>query len=276
MPQQLRLGVLQLSPKTGDIAENLRRIEGAVRQSPAGSSSFADLLLLPEMCLTGLDYPRMRDLAVAALPALGELADMLAPHATAVGLTVPALAGRGVTNRFVLINQRGAIIQSYDKIHRIGHGGFRETRFIQAGSKPLTFRQSGWLLGAAICYDLRFPEVFRNMIRRAPSARADRPGKMVAPDILLLPAQWPHLRQQALLTLARARAIENQAFFAVANATGTSGSLKFSGESCIFGPAGEELLKLGQRPGWGIVEIYRKALLAYRKSFPALQDTVLL
>lgn len=280
MGDRLRLGILQFTPAVGEIDQNLRHIERVARRPPSGTARSADLLLLPEMSLTGFDYPHLAELAAAALPALRDLATLLSPHAATVGLTIPAVTPRGITNRFVLIDIRGRILYAYDKIHRIGHGGFHETRFIAAGQHPLTFTKNGWRFGAAICYDLRFPELFRRMIHRhakhrAPSARSSRPDGVVAPEVLLLPAQWPAIRQQALLSLARARAIENQAVFVLSNATGASGRLTFAGGSRVFGPTGEELLALGKGPGWGVVDVSQKALRAYRRSFPALQDTVL-
>ena len=88
-------------------------------------------------------------------------------------------------------------------------------------------------LGVAICYDLRFPELFRKLA-------------LEGAEILCLPAEWPKPRQEHWRTLLRARAIENQLFVAAANCCGVQGKLDFFGMSLLLSPRGEILAKAGR------------------------------
>jgi predicted amidohydrolase len=83
-------------------------------------------------------------------------------------------------------------------------------------------------VGIPICYDLRFPELFRAMA-------------LAGAALFLVPAQWPVTRLEAWLTLARARAIENELFVAACNRVGTEGETVFPGRSCVVGSLGQVL-----------------------------------
>ena len=92
--------------------------------------------------------------------------------------------------------------------------------------------QSGDKCGLLICYDLRFPELFRTLA-------------LQGVELLLLPAQWPAARRYHWETLTAARAIENQLFLAACNSCGTAGETVFGGASRILGPRGELLAAAG-------------------------------
>jgi len=193
----LHVAALQFEVRTGDIEANLHEVTRLTAEfDPALHNERLDLLLLPEMALTGFDYLRLPQLADDAAPALNRLLDTVRDIASHVALSIPFRHADGVSNRLIILStEPGTQAASYDKIHCIGHGGFRETDFIKPGSEIKTVQLKGWRIGLSICYDLRFPELYR----------------LQRPDLILLPAQWPSTRHEHLLCLARARAIENQA-----------------------------------------------------------------
>jgi predicted amidohydrolase len=133
-------------------------------------------------------------------------------------------AGR-IYNTAYLID-RGELIGSYRKLHLFSTMG--EDRFLSAGNASLVAETSIGRLGIAICYDLRFPELFRKLA-------------LEGAEIICLPAEWPKPRQQHWLTLLRARAIENQLFVVAANCCGIQGKLDFFGLSQIVSPLGNIL-----------------------------------
>jgi len=170
-----------------------------------------------------------------------------------------------VANRSVLFGPLGQTLSSYDKIHcfDIHYGDIQveESKFIAAGSTTSVSATSLGHIGQAICYDLRFPELFRKMsedgmqVCCVPSAFTYRTGQ----------AHW-----QILL---RARAIENQAYVVAANQCGMYGkSVRCYGNSQIIDPWGEVLSSLGDdRPGIVYAEIDLERQRKIRRELPALE-----
>jgi len=110
-----------------------------------------------------------------------------------------------------------------------------------------------------VCYDLRFPEIFRHAVKK---------GVQVYTVI----ANWPEPREAHWLALLKARAIENQAFVLGVNRVGRDPKNAYSGRSQILDPRGSVLADAGNAEGVFGVELDPAALLDYRKAFPAIQD----
>ncbi len=258
--RDLRIGALQFEVATGNAEENLKRIQKLL---PAREGlDPLDLLLLPEMALSGFDYAHLPRLADAMQPAIRQLLEMVHDITDHIALSIPFRANGFVHNRFILLSTGTGTepLATYDKIHCIGHGGFRETDFIEPGKEVKTVDVRGWRLGLSVCYDLRFPELYR----------------MQRPDLILLPAQWPATRHEHLLLLARARAIENQSYLILCNMTGQAGRLSFLGNSQIIDPGGTVLVDAGHEAGFIQASLSRMKLEQRRHDFPVLSDAVLL
>jgi predicted amidohydrolase len=124
----------------------------------------------------------------------------------------------------------------------------------------LTQAETRWgSLGLAICYDLRFPEIFR--------AYAIAGARMV-----LLPSEWPHPRLEHWRTLIRARAIENQMFVIACNRVGVSKETTFCGHSAIIDPWGETVIEGGESPTLLTAEIDVDRVEEVQKKIPVLRD----
>lgn len=258
----LQVAALQFEVRTGDIEANLKEIGRLTEpHRPALHSDKLDLLLLPEMALTGFDYARLPQLADEAAAAIRRLIDIVREIASHVALSIPFRHEDGISNRLIVLStESGALTAFYDKIHCIGHGGFRETDFIKPGYEIKTVQLKGWRIGLSICYDLRFPELYR----------------LQRPDLILLPAQWPSTRHEHLLCLARARAIENQACLLLCNMTGKAGKMDFSGSSQIIDAKGSVLADANLSIGLISTVLEGINVESWRKEFPVLSDSVLL
>jgi len=140
--------------------------------------------------------------------------------------------GGKLTNT-VLVFHRGACVLRYDKIHLFRPAD--EPRFFTPGTTLSTFTlragRTRLRAGVIICYDLRFPELTRFLAREGI-------------ELLLVPARWPMVRDEAWRSLLKARAIENQMIVAGCNARGEEG-----GHSYVFDPTGALLLDSRQDPG---------------------------
>lgn len=133
----------------------------------------------------------------------------------------------------------------------------RESDHYPAGDRTVVFEINGWKVAPLICYDLRFPEPFRE-------------AAALGAELFVVIANWPVARVDHWTTLLRARAIENLAYVIGVNRAGSDPNLAYPGASLIVGPKGEILAEAGAAPGLIRAELDREALLQWRRDFPAL------
>jgi nitrilase len=270
----LRIAALQLV-STPDVARNL---EAAGRLIAEAARAGADLVALPEyFCLLG-----RRDtdkLAVAEAPGRGPiqqfLADAAREHRLAIiGGTLPVAAAAPagdaparVLNRLCVFSAEGREVAHYDKVHLFafdnGRESYDEGRTLAAGDTPraveLQVAGQSLRVGLSICYDLRFPELYRALMR--PPC-----------DLLVVPAAFTHTTGRAHWeVLLRARAIENQCYVLAAAQGGTheNGRRTF-GHSMVIDPWGEVLACREEGEGVVAAELDFEHLAQVRRQLPAL------
>jgi predicted amidohydrolase len=232
--------------------ERLRRLLRGARP-PADS-----LIVLPEMFSTGfslnLDATR-QDQRREDESFLSEIA---AEYRCCVigGVVSPGDNGRGL-NQSVAFSSQGELLARYTKIHPFTLGG--ESTCHARGSEVVTFMANGFQVAPFVCYDLRFPEVFR--------AAAARGAQLFAVSAL-----WPVKRQQHWLTLLQARAIENQAYVIGVNRVGTEPQFYYAGRSVVVDPHGIIIADAGEQEGIINAQIDVDKVNAWRRDFPALRD----
>jgi omega-amidase len=133
-----------------------------------------------------------------------------------------------VSNTAVLYAPDGALLGGYRKIHLFRL--MQEPRYLTPGDRATLCPTPWGPTGLAICYDLRFPELFRAMA-------------LAGAVLFLVLAQWPVQRVEAWLLLARARAVENELIVAACNRVGNDGQVVFPGRSCVVDPWGNALVE---------------------------------
>jgi nitrilase len=256
-----------------DWPSNRAAAERLVRQA-AGAG--AGLVLLPEyFCLIG--HADRDKLELAEDAGHGPMQDFLAALAAELGIwlvggTLPvrgAAEGR-VLNRSVVFAPNGRIAGHYDKVHLFafdnGRESYDEGRVLEAGTEPVAL-QAGPLpdgrrlrVGLSVCYDLRFPEFYRAMMR--PPC-----------DVICVPAAFTHTTGEAHWELLlRARAVENQCYVLASAQGGTHANGRRTwGHSMVIGPWGDILDELPEGEGVVMAEIEPKRLDSVRTQLPALR-----
>ncbi len=241
----------------GDKAANLARAEPLIaRAADAG----ARLILFPELWTTGYDLPRASELAepIPDGPTARQLAAWARAHDLWIGGSMLERDEHGrVYNAAWLFGPEGEAVGPYRKIHRFGP--MAEDRWLEAGCEPGLFDLPWGKTGVAICYDLRFPELFRGYA-------------LAGARLILLPSEWPHPRLHHWRTLIQARAIENQCFVAAINRVGQDRDNAFCGHSMVVGPWGDVLAEAGESPKLLVVELDLAEADAARQRIPVLRD----
>ncbi len=230
-------------------------LEAAGRLTEEAAIAGASLICFPEQFVTGW-LPEIPPGSGETLdgPLTAAFGQMARENGIAVaGSIIEADRGGRPKNTAVVLSAGGELLAAYAKIHLFSPGG--EDRNYTPGDRTATFTVGGMTFGLAICYDLRFPELFRIYA-------------LAGADCVLLPAAWPCCRLRHWETLLPARAIENQYYVAGVNTVGGAccgGSLAAGpdGEIIARGGAGEELL---------IIDINLTSIHEARIRLPALSD----
>ena len=219
----MRLACCQLDIAWEDKPANYRRVESLLS---AAALSPGTLLLLPEMFATGFT---MNAEAVAE-PIDGPTASFLSDLAlrnkifVQAGVVIHGPCDSRPRNEALVFDPDGRRLASYAKMHLFSFAG--EPMHYTAGESPSVFGWQEAVVAPAICYDLRFPELFRQAVKEQA-------------QILAIIACWPAPREEHWLSLLRARAIENQCMVVAVNRCGRDPSgLAYGGRSQIIDPRG--------------------------------------
>jgi predicted amidohydrolase len=258
---------------TPSVASNLAAARRLVGRAAAEGAS---VVVLPEyFCFMGRSD---RDkLAVVEAPGEGPIQGMLAETAREhrlwlIGGTLPLAIGSlgdraavdRVMNANLVFSPQGELAARYDKMHLFafdnGRERYDEARTLQAGRAPVAFDAAGLRIGLSVCYDLRFPELYRALVR--PPC-----------DLLSVPSAFTYTTGAAHWeVLLRARAIENQCYVVAAAQGGMheNGRRTF-GHSLIVDPWGEIVACLDEGEGVVVAELSNERIASVRRQLPALE-----
>ncbi len=231
MKEKFKIALAQISCKPGDKKGNLAKIEQAAKKA---AKQGADLLVLPEMSLTGyVVRDQIYELAERIPGSSTNLAEKISRE-TGVHMIfgMPELSPKAqatIHNTAVLVSPKG-LVGKYHKMYLPTHSMFEEKRYFRPGYRTSVFDTDLGKIGLVICYDIYFPEVTR-LIR------------LEGAQLIVCISASPAVRQSFFETLTSARAIENTAFLAFVNLTGVEDGLQFWGGSRLIGPNGRVLVQ---------------------------------
>ncbi len=223
------------------------------RRPPARS-----LVVLPEMFTSGFSM----NAATVAESAEGPTEPWLQAIARRWQITIVAGVARRdpggrCGNDAVVIGPDGGRLAHYRKQRPFTPGG--EDQHYAAGDDGVVFHWGDLRVAPFICYDLRFPELFRIVARRRP-------------ELYIVIASWPDKRIEHWLKLLQARAIENQAFVLGVNRVGQDPYHRYPGHSIVVSPFGEIIADAGEIEGFVESELDLDGLSDYRGKLPFLED----
>lgn len=221
-----------------------------LRLLAAANPAPGTLVALPELFATGFSMA-----PEASEPEEGPTERFLRRTAQRFGIGLIGGLAAGGQNRALAFGPDGACLARYAKQRPFVPGG--ETYL--PGETPVAFAWAGATVAPLICYDLRFPELFR-----AAAARW-------RPEVFIVIASWPVARTHHWLRLLAARAIENQAYVVGVNRAGTDPFFSYPGRSVVIDPHGEILADAGAEEGTASAAIDLSGLADYRRRLPFLE-----
>ncbi len=260
----LKIASVQLDSKWQDTAANLQQLNSLIKET---NLSDCDVLVLPELFHAGFSMA----VDLVAEPQQGVIYQALSQLAKNHAIYIIAgvaqktsglesdikILGAKALNTAVVFDRAGKEIACYVKNYTFTYA--EEGDYYQAGNQSVAFELEGVSCSVFICYDLRFPELFRKVAKQV--------------EVIFVIANWPESRQSHWETLLKARAIENQCFIVGVNRLGKDGNdLNYIGGSMVVDPLGD-VLSYGQEADDVIMtEIDPLLVQQVRKQFPFLQD----
>jgi predicted amidohydrolase len=249
------MALAQMDVPPGRPGRNLARARGFAAQ--AGHAG-ADLLLLPELWLHGYDLEHADKWATPlGEGGFAEMAAMAGEFKIHLVGSILERHAHGVSNTAVLYGPDGELLGSYRKMHLFRL--MEEPRYLAPGDHATLCPTPWGPTGLGICYDLRFPELFRTMA-------------LAGAKLFVIPAQWPVKRLEAWLLLARARAAENELIVAACNRVGKNEDVIFPGHSIVVDPWGNTLVEGDDQESLLIVEADLREIEKARRYLTVYED----
>lgn len=260
MAMNFSIALAQMAVETGRPEENLAKARGWIAQAKGRG---AQLVLFPEMWTVGFNWERNAALKARYETDSERVALMAREHGIWVAGSMPFGEDDGrISNALMVFNPAGQRAALYRKIHLFSL--FDEPQHVAAGNELVAVETPWAKMGLSVCYDLRFPELFRAYA-------------IAGVQVQLCPSAWPTTRLEHWQTLIRARAIEDQMFMVAVNQAGTEdfgskGQVTYAGHSAIIDPWGTTIVEAGDGEELAIGTIDTDAVDAVRAKMSVLKD----
>lgn len=263
--KEIIVGLYQMEILTSKKQKNLEKVKKIVQQN---HKEEVDLWVVPEVFTTGFAYDDFPKLAEDREnnPTLEFLNTLSEEYGT--GIAGSYLATNESRDQFYnigfIISPKEGQVLSYQKIHLWG----QENDYFEAGkdvAAPINFDNKA-RIGLVICYDLRFPEVYRQISKQEV-------------DILITTASWPAARVKHFDLLSAARALENTSYHIAVNRIGIEqdkSKVAYSGSSQVINPLGEVIAKANAKEDVVIAKLDPDILVKTRERIPVLRDRKLM
>jgi predicted amidohydrolase len=253
----VKIGLVQYNPVWEDKKKNREKLNGLLSKEFSNEK----LLIFPEMTLTGFTMKSKEFAETLDGESFNYYAEAASKYNGHVLAGVIEIKDNRYYNSLLHVSPDGKLINVYRKIHPFSYS--TEDKHYTRGTETITTNVEDWNVGLSICYDLRFPELYRHY------------GKEKS-ELIIVIANWPDTRIEHWRTLLKARAIENQCYVAGVNRVGKDLKLNYNGYSSVFDPMGNELTTQADTEKILTAEISLKNVEETRTKLPFLNDIYLI
>ena len=253
---------IQMASVIGDVDANFSRMKALFEEFYSTERPLVpDIIVLPEVWTTGWDcsvFQNCKDNEYKTEHFLADLAKQY--NVNIIGGSYIKETDGVCKNTCPVVIRDGQTSARYEKIHLYAPDG--EADAVQAGSTPVVVDIEGLKIGLSICYDIRFPELFRSYINTD-----------FMPDLMINMSAWPYTRYHQYVAMAQSRAIENQCFFLALSQTGMiKENVYNSGGSVLIEPMGKIISQLERKESYILAQINTDLVNNVRKTFPNLEN----
>ncbi len=251
----MKIALIQLDIEWESQKANYAKVKKLISEA---KKKGAELVCLPELFSTGVTMNASK----FAEKLDGKTCKFLSEQAKTnkiflLGTFIEENPGKLPLNTAVIFNPEGKMLGKYNKNHVFTFGN--EHKSYSNGDGINVFKIGDFNIASFICYDLRFPEIFRIAVD-------------MGANLFVIPANWPNPRKEHWVTLLKARAIENQSYVIGINRCGNSPELSFFGSSMIISPKGEVISKADDKEQIVFGDINTDEVAEWRTKFTALKD----
>lgn len=250
-----------MSSVIGDVKSNYAKVEKLIAQNITNG---VDVVVLPEVWTVGWSCKDFQQTAEDLKKS--ETVDFLSNLAKKYNVNI--IGGSFITktndgkfhNTCPVLNRNGQVIATYNKMHLFSYYGCKEGSYVECGKNPVMVTIDGVKIGLSICYDIRFPEIYRAYAK-------------AGADVLINMAAWPMSRAIHWEALTKARAVENQCFMVALTQSGLIEGDEWNlGHSRVINYNGEVISEISQGEGTMLAEIKFDDMYEFRKKCTVLLD----
>lgn len=258
--EKIKISMLQMSSVIGDVGANISKVEDIIENQLPNDT---DTLVLPEVWTVGWSCQHFRETAQKLCE--GSVYDFLSRIAKKYSINI--IGGSYITeqngnffNTSPVFDRCGRLVSSYSKMHLYAYYGCDEDKYVTAGSSPVMVELDDVKYGLTICYDIRFPELYRAYMK-------------AGADILVNCAAWGAKKPIPWEMMTKSRAIENQSYMIALTQSGYIEGGEYNlGESRIISYNGEEVASIMSGEGISTGELNLKEMYEFRKKSPTIND----
>ncbi len=249
----MTLGLIQYSPVWEDKEANKQKLNSLLQNE----INDTDLLIFPEMTLTGFTMNSEKFSEKIEGESFIYFSSLTKKFNCDVIAGIIEHSSEKYFNTLIHIEKSGKQKTHYHKIHPFTFS--TEDKHYSAGENPIVTEINEWKTGLSICYDLRFPELYRFYAKQRV-------------DLIINIANWPDTRIEHWRILLKARAIENQCYVAGVNRVGDAQGLHYNGFTSIYDPMGKTIASVENEERIVVAEIDKNYIKKVREGLPFLED----
>ena len=259
---KIKLLAIQMESVIADTENNIRKVKHLLENSL--TKHRADFVFLPEVWTCGWECPVFDECAedIAKSHSVSMLKNISRKFNTNIigGSFIQKKSDGTLANTCPVINRSGELVGTYEKNHLYSYYGCNEGAYVKAGKNGVLVELDGVKIGVSICYDIRFPEIYR-AYRKAGA------------DILVNMAAWGASKKIPWDSMTTSRAVENQCYFVALTQTGTlKNGTKNLGHSMIIDYNGNILSEINTVEGAVFAEVDLNEMYDFRGKCTILED----